>query len=235
MNTLNQQQIKIIENNLKNYNYKASSVFNEKLCMDGLKLLTCIPEQTTKVVFFDPQYRGILDNLKYGNEGKNRGKARSKLQQMSELNIQAFIFEINRILKESSYLFLWIDKFHLCEGIKKWIVNTKLKIVDLIVWNKERMGMGYRSRRTCEYLLILQKYPYKAKSTWKTHNIRDVWSEKINNKMHTHHKPYELQKALLLATSELNDIVIDPAAGSFVILEICKEINRKFLGCDLKV
>jgi len=27
--------------------------------------------------------------------------------------------------------------------------------------------------------------------------------------------------------------VIDPCAGSFVVLEVCQELNRKFLGCDL--
>ena len=50
-----------------------------------------------------------------------------------------------------------MDKFHLCEGIKNWIAGTNLHIVDLITWNKETFGMGYRTRRTAEYLLILQK------------------------------------------------------------------------------
>jgi len=71
--------------------------------------------------------------------------------------------EIDRILKPSGHLFLWTDKFHLREGIVTWLKKTYLAIVDMIVWNKGRIGMGYRTRRSSEYLLILQKTPLKTK------------------------------------------------------------------------
>ena len=29
------------------------------------------------------------------------------------------------------------------------------------------------------------------------------------------------------------DLIIDPCAGSFIVLEVCQELNREFLGCDL--
>lgn len=108
-------------------------------------------------MFFDPQYRGVLDKLKYGNEGKKRGRARAQLEQMNEETIITFIKEINRILKPSKYLFLWVDKFHLVEGVKPWLINTSFKLVDMITWDKQKIGMGYRTRRKSEYLLILQK------------------------------------------------------------------------------
>ena len=61
-------------------------------------------------MFFDPQYRGVLDKLKYGNEGKKRGRARAQLEQMNEETIITFIKEINRILKPSNTSFCgWIN------------------------------------------------------------------------------------------------------------------------------
>ena len=36
-----------------------------------------------------------------------------------------------------------------------------------------------------------------------------------------------------MATTEKGDLIIDPCAGSFVVLEICQELEREFLGCDL--
>ena len=213
---------------------KISKLINKKNKMDALKLLDLIDDQLIKTTFFDPQYRGVLDEMNYGNEGK-RQKGRHKLQAMSEETIKKIIKEIDRVLQKSGYLFLWIDKFHLCEGIKNWFENTDLKIVDLITWNKKRMGMGYRSRRTSEYLVVLQKKPKKAKTTWKIKNIRDCWEEKISNKKHVHQKPYDLQKILIEATTDKGDYVLDPAAGSFRILDITKETKRKFLGCDVKV
>lgn len=208
------------------------NLINKKLSIDGVGLLKQIPDKSLKVAFFDPQYRGILDKLSYGNEGKSRGKDRSDLPQMSEDIIKSFLKEIERVLLPSGYLFLWVDKFHLVEGVNPWISDLNMEIVDLITWNKMKIGMGYRTRRKSEYLLVIQKLPKKAKSTWTLHNIPDVWDEKVV-KTHTHSKPIELQKQLILATTNEGDLVCDPASGGFSVFEACKLTNRKFIGGDL--
>lgn len=208
------------------------NLINKKLNIDGVELLKQIPDKSLKVTFFDPQYRGILDKLSYGNEGKSRGKDRSDLPQMSEDIIKTFLKEIERVLTPSGYLFLWVDKFHLVEGVNSWISNLNMEIVDLITWNKMKIGMGYRTRRKAEYLLVIQKLPKKAKSTWVLHNIPDVWDEKVV-KTHTHSKPIELQKQLILATTNEGDLVCDPASGGFSVFEACKLTNRNFIGGDL--
>ena len=211
-----------------------SKLINKKNKMDGLFLLDMLEPQSIKVAFFDPQYRGILDKLSYGNEGKNRGQNRSSLPQMSEDIIIDFIVKIHNLLKPNGYLFLWVDKFHLIEGVKKWFDKfSDFEIVDMITWDKKKIGMGYRSRRRSEYLVIIQKYPKQAKKTWILHNIPDVWEEKITGKNHTHAKSLGLQKQLLLATTIENDLVLDPASGGYSVFNVCKEINRNFIGCDI--
>jgi site-specific DNA-methyltransferase (adenine-specific) len=80
-------------------------ILNSKLKMDGLYLLKSLEDNSINTVFFDPQYRGILDKMNYGNEGE-RQIQRSKLIQMNERKITSFIKEINRTLKPSSHLFL---------------------------------------------------------------------------------------------------------------------------------
>jgi len=154
--------------------------------MDGLKFLSLLPENSFPVAFLDPQYRGVLDKLNYGNEGKNRGKRRSSLPQMGDSIITRFIAGIDRALIPSGHLFLWMDKFHLCQGFEDWIVGTGLNVVDLVVWNKKKMGMGYRTRRVAEYLIVLQKLPCRAKGVWKIHNITDVVDEKNRREGNTY-------------------------------------------------
>lgn len=201
----------------------------------GLKLLSYVEKESIALAFFDPQYRGVLDKMKYGNEGE-RQRGRSELFQMSEEMILQFIDKIHYSLKPSAYLMLWIDKFHLCEGVHGWLENTTFQIVDLITWDKGKMGMGYRTRRQSEYLLVLQKKPIKAKGTWNLHNIRDIHSEKIPQeqlKLHPHSKPKGLQKQLILSCTQEGDIVLDPAAGSFSVLECCQELGRNFIGTNL--
>lgn len=208
------------------------SELNQKNQIDGLTLLKNIRESKIKACFFDPQYRGVLDQLNYGNEGESRCQDRSKLSQMTEEDIIKFIHEIDRILIPTGHLFLWIDKYHLCSDVTTWFKETDLNIVDLIVWDKGKLGMGYRSRRKSEYCLILQKSPKRAKDIWKLHNIPDVWCEKVK-KIHPHSKPIELQKVLIEAVTDIEDIIVDPAAGGFSVLEACQLCNRNFLGGDL--
>ena len=201
---------------------------------DGLLLLQKIPSATIKAVFFDPQYRGILDKLKYGNEGKKRGKLRSALPQMDNTTIHQFLVEINRILLPSGYVFLWVDKFHLVEGVKNWFQDIcSLSVVDMITWNKLKIGMGYRTRRKSEYCIIIQKAPQVAKNTWKRHDIPDVWEEHVI-KNHIHAKPIELQKNLILSVTEENDFIVDPAAGGYSVLKAAQATKRNFIGGDIE-
>ncbi len=206
---------------------------NTRLRMDGLEFLAMLPAQAIPVAFLDPQYRGVLEKLAYGNEGKKRGKRRSALQQMTEAVIGRFIRGIDRVLIPSGHLFLWVDKFHLCQGVRGWVDGTDLDIVDMLTWDKGTFGMGYRTRRRAEYCVVLQKQPRRAKGVWKTHNIPDVVQERASQREHPHAKPVDLQGELMVAVSHEGDWVIDPAAGSFSVLEAARNCHRNFLGCDL--
>ena len=208
-----------------------SFVRNRRIKAEGSAFLAKLPAAHFPLVFFDPQYRGVLDHQAYGNEGA-RQRARAQLEQMDDAMIGGFFYEIDRVLIASGHLLLWTDKFHLCEGLQPWLEGTELAIVDLIVWNKLRMGMGYRSRRVSEYLVVLQKAPRRAKGVWGAHDIPDVWSEKATI-AGPHAKPVDLQKRLVEALTHPGDTVIDPAAGSFSVLEACKLAGRHFLGCDI--
>lgn len=218
-------------NNTDNLNFEFDSL-NEG---DGLQLLEQLFDDSVACVFFDPQYTGIMDEMKYG---QHRQKRRMVLPQMSEDVIKDFCFRIGDVLAPSGHLFLWVDKFHIADkqhSLQQWLPDS-LEVVDVITWDKDRIGMGYRTRRTCEYLVVCQKLPKRAKGVWTSHNIPDVWKEKqVKQKnVHTHTKPQGLTKALISSVTGHNDLVVDPAAGSFSVLEACKEIDRKFLGCDIE-
>ena len=208
----------------------------DKLCMndhnqmDGQTLLAKLADDAWPLCFFDPQYRGILDKQKYGNEGE-RQKGRAELAQMGDDVIVDFIREIDRVLMPSGHLMLWVDKFHLCTGIAEWLRDTQLQIVDLITWNKLRMGMGYRTRRVSEHLMVLQKSPVRAKGIWRLHDIKDVWDEKSPSG--THAKPVGLQAKLIECLTNAGDAVLDPAAGTYTVLCAAQQVGRNFLGADL--
>lgn len=206
-----------------------------KLKMDGLRLLAQVPPRAASLVFFDPQYRAVLDELAYGNEGA-RQSARSKLPQMSDEKVAEFITAIEPALAPSGHLKLWVDKFTAAEAHwRNWFSSrSELVLVEMICWNKARMAMGARGRGYAEYLLVFQKPPKRAKGIWRDRGIPDAVTEKVPRGTHPHRKPVALQTRLILSNSRPGDLVVDPAAGGFGIFDICQKTGRRFFGCDLR-
>ncbi|MEG7978353.1 MAG: site-specific DNA-methyltransferase [Mollicutes bacterium UO1] len=50
---------------------------------------------------------------------------------------------------------------------------------------------------------------------------------------HPHEKPAGLNKRLIEAVTHEGDLIVDPCAGSFTVLNSCQETNREFLGADI--
>lgn len=208
---------------------------NERQQMDALELMGKLPDRIASLVCLDPQYRTGLDQLKFGNEGA-RQQERAKLPQMTDETITQIVRETERILKPSRYLMMWIDKFSLGSGQHlKYLapVARYMRVVDLIVWNKLDIGMGRRARCVTEFLVIIQKEPVRAKGTWTDHRITDCWHEGRNPERHPHAKPHVLIERLIRAVTDKGDLIVDPCAGGYGVLEACQLSQREFIGGDL--
>jgi site-specific DNA-methyltransferase (adenine-specific) len=153
--------------------------------------------------------------------------------QMSADYIDACCREIARVLVPSGYCMRWLDTYGLCEAHHLRVADC-VKCVDLIAWDNLRLGMGKRSRRRGDYLLVLQKRPLRAKATWRDHGIPSRWPEKACRRLHPHAKPIGLICRLIAAVTQSGDLIVDPAAGSFVVMYAALAYGRQFIGCDLE-
>ncbi|CAG8563592.1 4790_t:CDS:2 [Cetraspora pellucida] len=83
---------------------------------------------------------------------------------------------------------------------------------------------------------IERKFPYDSK-VFKDRSFGNVWEESqlaSNKRDHPHQKPRELIKALITATTQEGDLIVDPCAGSFVVLDACQELKREFIDLVYK-
>lgn len=202
--------------------------------MGGLALLATLRPGEAALAFLDPQYRAILDRQAYGNEGA-RQKARAALPQMGVDGIRAFVEAIAGALRPSGHLMMWADKYAVGSGhhLRYLRDAPSLAVVDLIAWNKTRAGMGNRARCQTEYLVVLQKKPTRAKGLWRDRGIPDSWTEQADRDRHPHAKPHALIERLIRATTRRSDLIVDPCAGGYVVLDACLASGRQFLGCDI--
>jgi site-specific DNA-methyltransferase (adenine-specific) len=152
---------------------------------------------------------------------------------MSRDYIDVCCRKLARVLRPSGYLMLWADTFSVCQAAHLRVADV-LSVVDLIAWDNLRMGMGKRSRRRGDYLLVLQRPPVIAK-TWTDHGIPSRWVEKTDRKSHPHPhaNPIGLIERLIAAVTLQDDLVIDPAAGGFGVLQAARDLEREFIGCDI--
>jgi site-specific DNA-methyltransferase (adenine-specific) len=70
-------------------------------------------------------------------------------------------------------------------------------------------------------------------------NPGDVWEFshihycQENRQNHPTQKPEGLMERMVLASSNENDLVVDPFAGSGTTLRVCQQLNRNCLGVEL--
>jgi site-specific DNA-methyltransferase (adenine-specific) len=205
---------------------------------DALALLRALSSESKKLVFWDAQYRQLLDQERYGNEGVSRGRRRKTLPAMSEEYIAEWGREIARGLVPSGYCARWIDEFQLLNGLFK---ICGLEHVGVVHWDGGRPGMGGRIRTVGGSLVFLQKPPIgvRAKTLpvrWVTKPmIRAVHFETIRfpRSAHPHRKPIGLLAEIIQAVTEPGDTAVDPAAGSFVVMLAALGCGPHFLGTDI--
>jgi len=160
------------------------------------------------------------------------------LYSQSDYQILRILEQTERILKPSAFCLLWVNKTLLGnDRIPLWLLKTpSLKIVDFLVWHKKNtLGLGNWLRSNAEFCFLIQKSPQTGK-VFKNRSFGNVWEENvvpISKRQHPHQKPRELIKALISATTNEGDLIVDPCAGSFVILEVCQELSRNYYGVDL--
>lgn len=180
------------------------------------------------LVFLDPQYEKVGTVLKLDYP----------LFYTSDYQILRILEQVNRVLKPSAFCLLWVNKTLLGnDRVPLWLLKTpNLKIVDCLVWYKKNtLGLGSWLRSQAEFAFLVQKFPYNSKA-FKNRSFGNVWEENVlsvKQRQHPRQKPRELIKTLIEATTQEEDLIVDPFAGSFVVLDACQELKREFLGVDL--
>lgn len=217
-----------MQNNLFANQQLPKYFLNTKQNGEGLELLTSLTENSVSLVFFDPQYEAVRRAI----------PTNYPLYSQSDYQIMLILEQIERTLKPSAFCLLWVNKTLLGnDRVPLWLLKTpSLKIVDFLVWHKKNsLGLGSWLRSNAEFCFLIQKYPTNGK-LFKNRSFGNVWEEEVlpaSQRKHPHQKPRKLIKALIEATTEKGDLIIDPCAGSFVVLEVCQELGREFLGVDL--
>ena len=213
---------------------------------NAIKYLHKIPSSSVDVVIADPPYNLGKD---YGND--------SDIKTFEEyMNFsRQWIKESYRILKNTgtiyifigvrfiSYLFSILEKdynflfnswitWHYTQGIGK-TRGFSPRHDDILMFTKSNNHKFY-----LDNVRIPQKY-YRSVNNMRGANPGDVWTFShvhycnANRQLHPTQKPEALIERMVLASSDENDLIVDPFSGSGTTLRVCQQLNRNCIGIEL--
>jgi len=223
-------------------------------CIEKLKQL---PDKTIDLIFADPPYNLQLKNELYRpNQTKVEGVFDDwdKFDSMQEYDkfTEQWLKECKRVLKDNATIWV-IGSYHNIFRVGAILQNLGFWILNDILWIKTNPMPNFKGTRfnNAHETMIWasknkeSKYTFHYKSL-KVFNddlqMRSDWyipicsgEERIKfngQKAHSTQKPEELLYRVILASSNVGDLVLDPFSGSGTTAAIAKKLNRNYIGIE---
>lgn len=217
------------------------------ICGDSIEEMKKIPDKSVKLVVTDPPY----------NLNKNYGISQDNLNFEEYLNFsKKWISEAVRVLTDDgsiyvfmgmryiSYIFIileqefklnfnsWITWFY-TQGIGK-TKGFSPRHDDILFFTKDKKNFTFN----LDSVRVPQKF-YRSVNNMRGANPGNVWEFSHthycnkNRKNHPTQKPEALFERIILVSSNENDLILDPFAGSGTALRVCQQVNRKCIGIEI--
>ncbi|WP_341489871.1 site-specific DNA-methyltransferase [Mesomycoplasma ovipneumoniae] len=217
------------------------------ICGNAIDELKKIKSKSINLIVTDPPYNLNKD---YGNNKDNL-----EFEEYLEFSRQ-WLTEAKRVLKDDGtiYIFMgmryisyiycilekelnmhfnsWITWFY-TQGIGK-TKGFSPRHDDILMFTKHKSKFTFN----LDDIRVPQKF-YRSINNMRGSNPGNVWQFSHmhycnkNRKKHPTQKPEALYERMILASSNENDIVLDPFVGSGTMLRVCQQTNRRGIGIEI--
>jgi site-specific DNA-methyltransferase (adenine-specific) len=128
------------------------------------------------------------------------------------------------------------QQFMLIEEGKKYGFNHYINLVFRKNYSAQVLKANMKIVGNCEYALLLyrEKLPKFRNNGQMVFNCLDYQRDTTTPKIHPTQKSIHVIKQLIEIFTDIGDVVIDPTAGSGVVLLAAEELGRKSYGFEIK-
>lgn len=213
---------------------------------DALSEFGAIKDASVGLIIADPPY----------NLGKDYGNLSDKKTKEEYLEFtRLWIKEAVRVLKDNGTIYVFMGVRFISHLYVVLEEEFELDFNSWIVWHYTQ-GMGKtkgfsprhddilmftKGKKPCfnlDEVRIPQKF-YRQRNNMRGANPGDVWEfshvhySNPNRKPHPTQKPEGLIERLVLASSNKENVVLDPFSGSGTTARVCQQLGRNFIGFEL--
>jgi site-specific DNA-methyltransferase (adenine-specific)/modification methylase len=233
------------------------NIRNKIINGDSLEELKKIPKETFDLIFADPPYNLQLKNELTRPDRSKVSAVNDKWDQFENFKKYddftfSWLTECKRTLKKDGAIWV-IGSYHNIFRVGRAIQDLGFWILNDVIWNKKNPMPNFRGTRftNAHETLIWASKSEKSKYTFNYQSLkclnddlqmRSNWelpicngSERLKNngkKVHSTQKPEALLHRILLATSNKNDLVLDPFLGSGTTAAVAKKLGRSYYGIE---
>ena len=213
---------------------------------DSLIELKNMSDESVNLIVADPPY----------NLGKDYGKTKDNLDKKEYIEFsKKWLNDCNRILKPDGSIYIFMGVRFISYIYQILEDQLGLDFQNWIVWHyTQGLGKkkGFSSRHddilvfskgknptfNLDDIRIPQKY-YRKINNMRGANPGNVWEFSHvhycneNRQSHPTQKPEGLIERIVLASSNKNDLVLDPFSGSGTTLRVCQQLSRNCIGIEI--
>ena len=202
---------------------------------DSNNIMKQLPDDSIDLFITDPPYKDYQSN---------RTTIKQTKISANDFSPEVLISHIERVLKPTCHFYIFCDHMSFPDFFRAIEKSSSLRYKNMIVWVKNNHGSGDLSGNYApQHELIIYGVKNKGKALnfrpsnvlYKNVNGNIEFYKKIPSEVYNHPtiKPTEILEILIKASSNKNDLVLDPYAGSFSTAHACVSTERRSLSIEL--
>ncbi|MCA9624335.1 MAG: site-specific DNA-methyltransferase [Myxococcales bacterium] len=198
---------------------------------DAVEWLRRLPDASVDLVVTDPPYESLEKHRAVGTTTRlKHSKASSNdwFKIFPNARFEELFGEIHRVLKKNTHFYLFCDQETMFVA-KPIGEEVGFRFWKPLVWDKEKMGMGYHYRARYELILFFEKGKRKLNNL----GIPDILSAPRIHRGYPTEKPSSVARTLIEQSTQPGAFVIDPFMGSGSTGVAAIEAGRHFAGNDI--
>ncbi|MBP5616131.1 MAG: site-specific DNA-methyltransferase [Alphaproteobacteria bacterium] len=237
---------------------KLKNILNTIINDDSIKVMNKMEEKSVDVIFADPPYNMQLnEKLSRPDNSKVDGvfEEWDNFESFKAYDdyTYAWMSAARRVLKDDGTLWV-IGSYHNIFRVGAILQNLGFWILNDVIWNKSNPMPNFKGTRFTnahETLIWASKTP-KSKYTFNYEamkalnedlQMRSTWdipictgSERLKqddgHKLHPTQKPEALLYRIIMASTKIGDVILDPFFGTGTTGAVAKRLGRSFIGIE---
>lgn len=198
---------------------------------DAIDWLRDLPDASVDLIVTDPPYESLEKHRAIGTTTRlKHSKASSNdwFEIFPNARFGELFVELYRVLKKNRHFYLFCDQETMFVA-KPIAEDVGFRFWKPLIWDKQKIGMGYHFRSRYELVLFFEKGKRKLNDL----SIPDVLQVPRIHRGYPTEKPVAVSETLIKQSTVADELVIDPFMGSGSVGVAALTLMRRFMGNDL--